>query len=361
MDDIVQYLHQASQSNSLPSWLLPIGVFLAVIPLGIWVRKIGWKSLEKLTHKTNRSWDNILLSALSIPFSIFVFVIAFGIAIQTAPPLVRNHPLVNFGFKVSLIVVSFWFLERTLSVLFRSDLMPNSVSSTSRSLLVTVSRVLVISIGCLIILDTIGVSITPLLASLGVGSVAVALALQDTLSNFFGGIYLLVDRPIRIGDFVQVDDIDGYVDKIGWRSTRIKQLANNTIVVPNSKIASARLKNFDLPESEGSLVIQVGVSYSCNLEHVERVTIEVARKVLRTVPGGVSQFDPFIRYHTFGDSSIGFSVILRVQTYVDNFLLKHEFIKALHAAYNEEKIEIPFPQRVVHMVSAADAPRASID
>jgi small-conductance mechanosensitive channel len=123
-------------------------------------------------------------------------------------------------------------------------------------------------------------------------------------------------------------------------------------VVPNAKLADLIVRNFSLPVDEQSVVIGVGVSYASDLEFVEKVTIEVARETLRAVNGGVVEFDPFTRYNEFGDSSINFSVILRVRTFSDRFLITHEFMKRLHARYEKEGIEIPFPQRVVTFTNA---------
>jgi len=107
--------------------------------------------------------------------------------------------------------------------------------------------------------------------------------------------------------------------------------------------------NYYLPEKEMSVLVQVGVSYDSDLKKVERVTVEVGKEVMRGVPGGVPEFEPFIRYHTFADFSINFSVILRAKEFTDNFLIQHEFIKRLHQRFKEEGIEIPFPIRTIYM------------
>jgi len=145
------------------------------------------------------------------------------------------------------------------------------------------------------------------------------------------------------------------VTDIGWRSTQIRELPNNLILVPNAHLAEIVVKNYSLPETEQSAVVQVGVSYSCDLEFVERVTVEVARDVQRTVAGALPAFEPFVRYHTFGDSAINFSVILRVKEFTDRYLVTHEFVKRLHRRYGELGIEIPFPQRVLHMAEGSPA------
>jgi small-conductance mechanosensitive channel len=203
-------------------------------------------------------------------------------------------------------------------------------------------------VGILVILQTLGISITPIITALGVGGLAVALALQDTLANLFAGIHILVSRQMRPGDYVKLaSGEEGYVVDVTWRQTTIRQLPNNIIIVPNAQIASTITTNYHLPEEELSVLVQVGVDYDSDLDHVERVTIDVAREVLRDVEGGVVSFEPFIRYHTFNDSSIDFSVILRAKEFVNQYLLKHEFVKRLHKRYQDEGIVIPFPIRTL--------------
>jgi small-conductance mechanosensitive channel len=214
-------------------------------------------------------------------------------------------------------------------------------------------RLAVLALGGLLLLTNLGISITPLLTALGVGSLAVALALQDTLSNLFAGFYMLVNQQIRVGEYIKLDSSqEGYVVDIGWRATRIRELPGNIIMIPNGKLSQAIVTNYYAPDKELAVLVQAGVAYGSDLSKVERVTVEVAREVMQQVEGGVASFEPFIRYHTLGESSVNFTVILRGREFVDQYLLKHEFIKRLHARYLKEKIEIPFPQRVVHLREA---------
>jgi small-conductance mechanosensitive channel len=195
-----------------------------------------------------------------------------------------------------------------------------------------------------------GISITPLITALGVGGLAVALALQPTLSNLFAGVQIIISKQLEPGDWVETDSgAKGYVVDVSWRNTTIRELPNNLIIVPNSILANSVITNFSRPQKKMSVVIEVGVSYDSDLARVERVTIEVAKKVVKEVQGGEAEFEPILRYHTFSDFSINFSVILRVKEYINKYLVRHEFIKALHKRYNEEGIEIPFPIRTVHM------------
>ena len=234
------------------------------------------------------------------------------------------------------------FVVRWLKVQKKFEKTPQLISK--------IISVIVYLIAFLMILKHFNIEITPLIATLGVGGLAVGLALQNTLSNFFAGLHIISDRPVNVGDFIELTEgnISGYVEDVGWRSTRIRTLPNTIVIVPNSKLAESIIINDSLPEQEMATLVQCGVAYGSDLKKVEEVTVDVARKIQKTVPGAVKTFDPFIRYHTFGDSNINFSVILRVEKFVDKYLITHEFIKALKERYDKEGIEISWPVRKVY-------------
>ena len=210
-------------------------------------------------------------------------------------------------------------------------------------------KIFIYIFGALVILNTLGISITPLLTAFGLGGLAVALALQETLSNLFAGFYITLSKQIRTGDFIKLESgEEGYVLDIGWRATRVRMLPNNVVLIPNAKLAQSVITNYYFPEQEMAVLVQVGVHYESDLEYVERVTIEVGGEVMKEVKGGVPEFTPFIRYHTFDNFSINFTVILRAKEFVDNYLIKHEFIKRLHKRYAKEGINIPYPIRAIN-------------
>jgi small-conductance mechanosensitive channel len=204
-------------------------------------------------------------------------------------------------------------------------------------------------VGALITLATIGVSVAPLLTALGVGGLAVGLALQDTLANLFAGFHLLVSRQVRPGDYVRLSTgEEGYVEDVTWRNTTIRRLPNDLVIVPNAQLASAVTINYTLPSSDQAILVDVSVAYEEDLDRVERVTLEVARDILNSVTGGVEGFSPLVRFRSFDDSGIGFTVVLRGKHVTDQHLLRHEFVKRLHQRYAQEGITIPYPQRTVH-------------
>jgi small-conductance mechanosensitive channel len=217
------------------------------------------------------------------------------------------------------------------------------------------TKIILIAVGGMLILDNLGISLTPILTTLGIGSLAVAIALQDTLGNFFAGLYVKADRPIEIGHYIRLQSgEEGYVERIGWRSTRIRMLPDNMVVVPNNKLVQDIITNYHLPSRELAVLVPVGVAYDSDLEKVEKITQAVAKEVLQTVPGGVPGFEPLIRYHAFNQSSIDFTVVLRAREFTDGIVLKHEFIKKLHARYEKEGITLPFPTRIVYLKGELD-------
>ncbi len=335
-----------------PAWLPPI-VWTAITIGLAWVigKLINAVFVARLVHLTSRTrgtWDDVLIEELKrrVPWWSILVGAWLSLGHWTLTPYVRTFAgrglFALAVVSVTLLLAS--FAERAISAYGRtvSPLVP--VTGLTQNLV----WLFVVVLGLLVLLNGLGVSITPMLTALGVGGLAVALALQDPLSNLFSGLFLTLAGQLRIGDYVRLESgLEGYIVDFSWRATRIRMLANNLILVPNAKLAQEVLTNYSLPHQDLAVLVEVGVDYASKLDHVERVTIEVARDVLKTVQGGVPDFDPFIRYHTFGSSSIDFTVILRGKEYVDQYLIKHEFVKRLHARYDQEGIIIPFPIRTL--------------
>jgi len=331
-------------------FLLAAVAFIGLLLLGLAVRSILLKALARFSKKTSIRIDDIIYETIKGPSFLWIFIPALYLSLQIIPDLSEQWALIIDRSIMALIILSVtWALANGVSRFVFTYASKMAPSLPVTSLTQNFVRLIILVIGVMILLDSLGVKITTLITALGIGSLAVALALQDTLSNLFAGVHILIDRPVQIGQFVKLDSgEEGYVTQIGWRSVKIRMLPNNTVVIPNSKLVNSVLTNYYYPEKELAVLVQVGVHYNSDLEHVERVTIEAGKDVMKRIKGGVPEFEPFIRYHTFNDFSIDFTVILRAKEFVDNYLIKHEFIKALHKRYKEEGIEIPFPIRTIH-------------
>ncbi|MEW6095833.1 MAG: mechanosensitive ion channel family protein [bacterium] len=330
--------------------ILSVSFIVAGIILGIIFKKIVFGKIKRYSIKTKWRGDEIIIQSLHT-WIIFWFVLAgiYG-AIFNLP---LSKPLLSLIQKVLLILAILSVtvvLAKVASGLIGIYVEKIKEVLPTATIFTNLTRLSIFLIGILVILHSLGVSISPILAGLGIGGLAVALALQDTLSNLFSGLHIILSRQVRPGDYVRLESgEEGYIVDITWRNTTIRELPNNLIVVPNTKLAQAILKNYHLPEKDLAILVEVGVSYDGDLEKVEKVTIEVAKEAMKEVQGGIPEFEPFIRYHTFSDSSINFTVILSGREFVDQYLIKHEFIKKLHRRYKEEGIVIPFPIRTIYL------------
>jgi small-conductance mechanosensitive channel len=304
-------------------------------------------SLTWLTRRAGRTrwaWDDLVLTLLRD----LAVVSSSTLGLWTALLIVPLRPAVRHTTDSVLVAV----LILTISVAvarFAAGAVSSVVTARagvaqSATIFVNIVRVAVVGIGLLVLLQS-------------VGSLAVALALQDTLANLFAGVHILVSRKVQPGDYVRLDSgQEGYIVDINWRNTTIRQLAGNLVIVPNARFADAILTNYHRPEQDLSVQVQLGVGYGSDLEWVEKVTLDVAQEVLTDVEGGLGDQEPSVRFHTFGESGIDFAVNLRTREFTDQYLLVHEFIKRLHRRYQLEDIEIPFPTRTLVTAGARDRP-----
>jgi small-conductance mechanosensitive channel len=340
-----------SVQHNWPLYLVPLATFLLVVALGAIVRRILFRTLEKWATKSSGQLDDIAVAALRGPFLLWVVIAGIYAATQTSELPTRATGLVSQALLVLWIVSLTAVASRLAGALVKfygrsaSSVLP--VTTLTQSL----ASLAVATIGILILLDTLHISVTPILTALGVGGIAVALALQDTLSNLFAGFYVSLAGQVRLGDYIKLESgEEGFVTDISWRSTTIRALANNLIVIPNAKLAQIIVTNYYLPEKRMSLLIPVGVSYSHDPEVVERILLEEANAGAGVIPGFLADPPPAVRFIPgFGDSSINFTVICQVAEFVDQYLVQHEMRKRIFQRFRQEGIEIPFPIRTVHL------------
>jgi small-conductance mechanosensitive channel len=307
------------------------------------------KYMRELAARTKTDIDDTILKIVTKPVCIFIVFAGLYFALKSLSGLEKYSAEIGGVFFVGSILLLSLIVSRILGVLVSHWLKVQKKYEKMPKLMGNVVAIVIYLMAFLMILDHFEIEISPLLVGYGLGGIAVALALQNTLSNLFAGLHIISDRPISFGDYIKVEGgISGFVEDIGWRSTRVRTLPNTLVIIPNSKLAESVITNYSLPVLEMSAVIQCGVAYGSDLEKVERVTIDVAKEILKTIPGAVKTFEPFTRYHTFGDSNINFSIILRVEEPAAKYIVIHEFIKALKKRYDEEEIEISWPVTKVY-------------
>lgn len=336
--------------------VLPAVVFLITLAVGLVAVSLTFRWLRRWAAGTRTDFDDILLSAVQGPARLWVLILALELAVRAASlPPAAAAPM-NKGLLILWILSLTMVTSRLGTRLFRrygAELRGETPVTTLGQNLV---RLVVASIGILLILNVVGVEITPMLTALGVGGLAVALGLQETLANLFAGFFVSVAGHVRVGDYVKLSSgEEGHVSDVTWRATTLRTLANNLVIIPNSKLAQANVTNFSLPESRMSLLIPVGVSYDCSPEAVERVLLDEAVRAAGEVPGLSADPPPVVRFNPgFGDFSLGFTLIVQVEDFVAQYAVQHELRKRIYARFEREGITIPFPTRTLIMKNQDD-------
>src|SRR6058998_1407775 len=327
--------------NAMWHLVWPAVAFAAVLFAALVVRGL----LKRVLRRRMRAPDALaaFLKAVRVPSLLWAAVVALWLAIEVSELPRRITAQLEVAFQVALILSITFTLASVVAALIGLASERRALGGPVTGLAQTASRVTVL-----------GIHITPILTALGVGGLAVALALQDSLANLFAGMHLLADKPIRVGDYVKIaDTTEGYVVDIGWRSTRLRMLQNTVVVVPNKKVAESIITNYDLPEPRLSLSIPVSVSYRSEPDHVERVLVDEATKGLGLIPGLLAHPAPFVLLIPgFGESSLDFTLNVEVASFVDQYVVQHELRKRILRRLRAEGIEIPYPVRTVELRDA---------
>ena len=293
---------------------------------------------------------------------VVLFLVILGLFLGYMLLIEHRHPAFDFAnghdrwalrvWQVSLIAQVSYIGARIIQALLQLYLerVSQQVSGSLYNRLLAqtgwIVPLVVYFLGALMVLDLFGVSITPLVAGLGIGGIAVALALQPTLSNLFSGMSLVSEGEVNEGDFIELDGGPaGFVVGVNWRSTRIRDRFNNLIMIPNATLMESVMTNYYSESREMTVLVQCGVSYDCDLEQVESVALEVANEVREEIDEAVVDFDPVVRFNNFGESNIDFVVVVRAEDRLGSFVVRHEMTKRLHSKFRREGIEINYPVR----------------
>ncbi|MEV7415673.1 mechanosensitive ion channel family protein [Streptomyces sp. NPDC089919] len=333
----------------LHDWVVA-GIALASGCAAALVLRTLMKWLGKHASRTKWSGDDVIVDALRSIVPWAAVITAAAVAASILPLTARVGGLVDQSLTAVLIVIATLSAARVVAGLVQSVAASRTGVAASATIFVNITRIVVLTMGVLVALETLGVSIAPLVTALGVGGLAVALALQDTLANLFAGVHILASKTVQPGDYIRLTSgEEGYVVDINWRNSVVRNLSNNLVIIPNGRLARTNMTNYSQPEQKLSILVQVGVGYESDLDHVEKVTLDVVDSVMADISGGVPDHEAAVRFHTFADSRINFTVILGVGEFSDQYRIKHEFIKRLHQRYRTEGISIPAPTRTISL------------
>lgn len=337
----------------LPPWLRVSGPILLVTVVSalclLVLRSILLRALQGFTSKTNTKVDDFVVRVLRSPSLLWCFSIAIylGLATEPVPDLVQAWA--SRILSVLLIVSMTLVFSSLASEALHASLRRRHAVATVTTIGDVVVRGTIMVLGLLVLLNYLGIQITPMLTALGVGGLAVALALQDTLGNLFAGIHILLERPFAVGQWIEVEDQEGRVIDIGWRTTRIQTLADHMVVIPNSKIANSTIRNLYLPTNSVRVVIDVGVSYDADPEQVIRVLVQELELLDQESEYFEKNTQPEAWVASFGDSAVNYQVRMRICHAEQARQARDLMFRRVFRRLKQEQMEIPFAQRVIHI------------
>lgn len=330
-----------------------LAIVLAAFVVGRLVARLLSRLVARIVRRSATEADDLLVEVVARHLPWWIAVLAAVTAARVGP---TSPGLVHTVDRIAQLVLT---LSLTLAVasflggLLERRILPLGAGVGATTLTRKLLWWIVVVVGFMVALSGLGVEITPVLAALGIGSLAVGLALQPTLTNVFAGFNLSLAQRMRVGDFVRLEGgQEGRIVDIGWRSTEIRSIGDSIVLVPNAKLAEIIVTNYSLPGDEVALPFEVMVAAGSDLDRVERVALEVARALQHEVEGAVRGHEPIVRYLGFADAAIRMVIILRARAYPDRVVLTHEFLKRLKRRFEQEKIEVPYPQRVVRTIGA---------
>ncbi len=334
-------------------------IFLLVFSAGFVLRSLLVRWIRRWAAATETKIDDIIIGAFDKPIIVWFAIGGLYAAIpylNLAPPVSSTAERAAI---LALILSIAWALANIAGGVIRFYGSRIGAGIQVSSLGQLLAKVAILSIGIVIALAELGIEVTPIIASLGIGALAIALALQDTLANIFSGFYVLAEKSVRVGDFVRIEGVgEGRIVDIGWRSTRILTLPNNLVVIPNKKLAESIVTNYDLPDPSTSLETVISVGFSEDPERVEAILRDEVRRAIQDLPGAEKGFEPIIRF-SMGEYSLNFTVIWKAVNVMERGVLHHEMAKRVFRRLRSEGVEIPFPVRTLYIRGTAGAPARS--
>jgi len=339
--------------NLLPNQYLRAFVLFVILFLVIRIIVFGLERIfKKITAKTKTDADDVLLKKTSKPITVIIFLLGLNIALRELilPKNIENI-LINVLWSISIIFFSY-ICYIILDVLILrgwrkiSKKTKSEIDDALVSIIKGILKALLIALSIIYILEIWGVQIGPFIAGLGIGGLAVALALQPSLANIFGGASMILDKSVRVGDVLLLEDgTMGKVTEVGLRSTKITSFDHELIIIPNTKLADSKIQNVALPEPKTRVAISFGVAYGTNIEKLKKIVLSEIKKI----PHFISNPEPVIRFLEMGSSSLNFKTYFFVDHFEHRANAIDEANTRIYNALNKNNISIPFPQMDIHV------------
>jgi len=328
--------------------LLAVLIFAASIVIAKAIKYIVNTAAPYLISRTQTTLDDEIIKAINGPLQWLVVVTGAYLAIGTVESLSGSFNLwLDRMLVLTVIFIAAYLLSNLVNGLlnwYRNDIAPKTESDFDDAFLPFIQKVagaVILVLAILVALEQLKfIEITPLITGMGIIGIAVALAAKELLSNFFGSVAILGDRPYKVGDRVKIEGSDsGDVTEIGLRSTRIKTLDNRVIIVPNTKIASSRVMNYSVPDSQVVFEIKVGIAYDADVDKAAKILQEVALATdgVRADPG------PTVHVTELGNFAVKLLMLVPVNDYKLSWVVPDKIYRQVLKRFQAEGIEIPYP------------------
>jgi small-conductance mechanosensitive channel len=327
------------------SWdqlLIPSLFGLAGLAVGLLIEQTLFKYLIAFSIRTRLDLNLLLLRSMRFIFSGVMLLVGVGISMNyyTPSPAVRADMVL--AFKLLVVVLLTWYTRRMAVRLLRYSSRLGDEVHASRSILENLVGMLVNLFGLGVVLNILGISVTPLLTALGVGGLAVALALQDTLGNLFAGIQILATRKYRNGDFVRLESgQEGIIRDVTWRDTELVTLSNTQIIVPNIKLAQSIIQNYNLPDDPLALKVEFIVGFDADMEVVEQIVVAAAEVAQQQLELAVEPLVCEVRIQRIDEFGIPVAAFVMLKTYHEMLTFRHIMLREIIRAFQKQGIAMP--------------------
>tara|TARA_Y100000310_G_scaffold345406_1_gene464636 strand:+ start:24062 stop:25120 length:1059 start_codon:yes stop_codon:yes gene_type:complete len=338
--------------NTLGSYLFFFLILVGAVLIGKTFYWLSKNILRKFFEKTRNNFDNILLDVLERPLVFLIFIIGLMIGLNTLVLSSRMAEVFGNVTVILFILDGTWFITGLVDALLTFYIHPLTTKTKSDlddhllPILKKLSKVVIIAIALIMIIDNFGYDVTSLIAGLGLGGLAFALAAQDMLGNMFGGVAILTDKPFKVGQRIKVDNkYDGFVKEIGIRSTRIETFDGTQLILPNSMISNSVLENVS-KEKARRVVMMVGLTYDTSSKKIEEAKEIIKEIVLKNKD---TEDESNVIFYEFADSSLNLRIVYRIRNLDEIFNVRDQVNTEIKKRFDKSGIDMAFPTRTVYM------------
>jgi MscS family membrane protein len=339
--------------NTLGGWLTALGIIVGAFVVGKALYWVFGNVVKKLTSKTKTRLDDLIVDMIEEPIVLIVMLggIWWGLQTLVLPETARTW--LGQGLRFTVILTVAWLVARLLDAIFREYLVPiteKTETDLDDQLLPIVRRgtkIAVWAVGLVVALNNAGYDVGALIAGLGIGGLALAMAAQDTVSNVFGGFTIFSDRPFKLNDRVRVSGFDGFIRDIGVRSTRLETLDGTVVTIPNSKFSDSPVENVSAEPSR-KVVLNLGLTYDTSPEKMQRA-MELVKEIGQA-DEGVEKV--LVAFNAFGDFAMNILVIYFIKKSADILGTMTSMNMAILERFNAEGLEFAFPTQTLYNKSA---------